>query len=54
MKTRRSDPIYEYDQWVKRYYWKKRIVTHIGYILAGFALALIVYAFIVLASAVLG
>jgi hypothetical protein len=54
MNRKHADPIYEYDQWVRRYEWKKRNVERIGYVLAGFALALIVYAFIVLASAVLG
>jgi hypothetical protein len=54
MNRKHADPIYEYDQWVRRYEWKKRNVERIGYVLAGFALALIVYAFIVLASVVLG
>ncbi len=49
-----ADPIYEYDQWVRRYEWKKRNVERIGYVLAGFAIACIVYAIIVLASVVLG
>ncbi len=49
-----ADPIYEYDQWVRRYEWKKRNIERIGYVLAGFACALILYAFIVLASVVLG
>ncbi len=49
-----ADPIYEYDQWVKRYEWKRRNIERIGYVLAGFACALILYAIIVLASAVLG
>ncbi len=48
------DPMYEYDQWARRHEWKRRNVERIGYVLAGFALALIVYAFIVLASVVLG
>ncbi len=44
----------EYDDWYKSYRRRQAIATHIGYVLAGFALALIVYAFIVLASVVLG
>ncbi len=54
MNRKHADPIYEYDQWVRRYEWKKRNLERIGYVLAGVALALIVYAVIVLASAVLG
>ncbi len=44
----------EYDRWYRNYRRRQRITTHIGYVLAGFALAVILYAFIVLASVVLG
>ncbi len=49
-----ADPIYEYDQWVRRHEWKRRNIERIGYVLAGVALALIVYAVIVLASVIFG
>ncbi len=54
MTRKHTDPIYEYDQWVRRYEWKKRNVERIGYVLAGVALALIVYAVLAIVLAVLG
>jgi hypothetical protein len=44
----------EYDRWYRNYRRRQAFWTHIGYVLAGFALACILYAFILLASAVLG
>ncbi len=46
--------MYEYDQWARRHEWKRRNIERIGYVLAGFACALIIYAIILLASVVLG
>ncbi len=48
------DPMYEYDKWARRHEWKRRNVERISYVLVGIAIALIVYALIVLASVVLG
>ncbi len=48
--NRSRDPMYDYDKWARRHEWKRRNIERIGYVLAGFALALIVYAFLLLAS----
>jgi hypothetical protein len=44
----------EYDRWYRNYRRRQRIMTHIGYVLAGFALAVILYALVSLATVVLG
>lgn len=50
----RGDPLRDYDRWYRSYRRRRRIIEAAGYIVAGFAIACIVFALYVLVVTYVG